>query len=249
MNCYLCGVSNATKPANLKETFNGHVFAKSPESDCLCDKCDFAINCRAWYWNAARVDPKSKQIGMWVLLYARGWSWLESDSESWPKFSKPEEHWPQEPNSGKEKFRASWPVVSELPTRAQLRQWLIDPPSPPFKIAVSETGQKHIYFLAEPAHSRDYFPIVFEEDRLVIERKRFAAFLFQFERLIELGFSKTQILTSDYHGNQLVKAGVSKEFQQLESAIAALRGKRILELIAHVAGAKPGEAEALLAED
>jgi CRISPR type IV-associated protein Csf1 len=53
-----------------------------------------------------------------------------------------------------------------LPT---LRSICVNPPSPPFVICLSESGQKHILYLAHVARSRDRFPVQLEEETVWVE--------------------------------------------------------------------------------
>jgi CRISPR type IV-associated protein Csf1 len=50
----------------------------------------------------------------------------------------------------------------------QLREIILNPPLPPFKIILSDSGQKHLLFRAIWALSQDNFPIQFEEEQIII---------------------------------------------------------------------------------
>lgn len=212
-SCYLCGTIPATRPLELKKSFTAHSSAACPGSNHLCDRCEFALNTRAYYWN------KSKE--KYSLLYARGWSWLyQGDRLLSPRFR------------GEYK---GFPVVKGLATRAEMRWWLLEPPDPPFTIAIAESGQKHILFLAKEAQSRDFFPVLLELDTVWIDRQSFEKDLAAFEDLLGLGASKTEIVTGDYKSSFLLQAIVDPLFDKSEQVIAKLRGKRYLGLISHVA--------------
>lgn len=215
-SCYLCGATPAPNKLSLKKTFTAHCFAKFPDSDCLCDRCQFSIDTRANYWNETK--------GKYSLIYARNWSWLYQGSNLVsPVFDG--EH-------------GGFPVVKSLATRVKMREWLLNPPEPPFTMAIAESGQKHILFLAQEAYGRELFPVQFELDSVLIRREFFAELLEIFESLMALGSSKTDIVSGQYKSQFLLTAYLDPNFEAWDAAIAKQRGGRLLELIAHV-GQKP----------
>jgi CRISPR type IV-associated protein Csf1 len=125
------------------------------------------------------------------------------------------------------------PTVSNLPTRAQMRDWLLNPPVPPFTIAIAESGQKHILPWAQEGHSRDYFPVQFELDSLWIDRAQFTTLIDHYEALMGLGFSKTEIDSGQYHSDRLMKA--LNQYGPHDAVVAPYRGGRLLALCSHVA--------------
>lgn len=215
--CYLCG-KPATLPLQLKDSFTAHSVCKVPTSDKMCDRCNAAINGaeqRLWYWNDAK--------GKWSLLWGRSLSRLyQGDRLLAPTIEG--EH----TEKGK-----TFPIVSGLPTRAQMRNWLLNPPEPPFTIAIAESGQKHILPWAQEGLDRDYFPVQFELDSVWIDRAEFVDLLGHFESLMALEFSKTEILSREYHSDRLMKA--LNQFFPLEEQISFYRGTRLLALVNHVA--------------
>ena len=212
-NCYLCGATPAPNKLNLKNTFTAHNLAACPSSTNLCDRCDFSINTRANYWNEAK--------GKYSLIYARNWSWLyQGDQLLSPIFDG---------------HHGGFPIVKNLATRMEMRDWLLNPPEPPFTIAIGESGQKHILFLAKEGQSKEMFPVQFELDSVWIYRDRIAKDLECFELLMGLGANKTEILSGEYRSATLMDAIIHPDFDRWETAIARLRGSRYLELISHVA--------------
>jgi hypothetical protein len=212
--CYLCG-KPATKPLKLKDSFTAHSVARIPTSDKMCDRCDWSINLRCFYFN-----PNKQK---WGKLFSRNWSWLfQRDKLIAPKIE--ETH-----TEGKDTLE----IVSELPTRAQLREWLLNPPEPPFTLAIAESGQKHILFLAQEAHNRDIFPVQFELDTLHLDRKKFTALVQNYEALMALDFSKSEIDSGDYRSDRLLKS--FEQWESLEKQIAFFRGSRLFQLVSFVA--------------
>jgi len=215
--CYLCAAPNAGKPLVLKDSFTAHSSARCPDSKHLCDRCAWVIPLRAFYWNEAK--------GKYSTLFARGWSWLLSADDaygSYPKFGN------QHTEGGN-----TLEIVDRLPTRAQIRTWLLDPPKPPFTICIAESGQKHILPWALEATNRDYFPVQFELDTLHIYRSAFTHLLTRYEELMAMGFSKTEINSGNYRSDKLAKC--ISEYAACEAVIAAKRGNRLLDLVSYVA--------------
>jgi CRISPR type IV-associated protein Csf1 len=127
----------------------------------------------------------------------------------------------------------TYPVVSGLPTRAEMRAWLLFPPSPPFRIIIAESGQKHILPWARVGHSRDCFPVQLELDSVWVDHREFTGLLGAYESLMALGFSKTEINSGSYHSDRLMRAIAL--YQDYEDIVAPYRGGRLLQLVAHVA--------------
>lgn len=50
----------------------------------------------------------------------------------------------------------------------ELRDIILNPPNPPFKIVLSDSGQKHLLFRAIWAQSQDNYPVQFEEERIIV---------------------------------------------------------------------------------
>lgn len=211
MNCYICGVENARFPLMLKNTFTAHSRCKSIESDKLCDRCFDCIEGKykqCWY---TKEDSKVSK------LWGRNWSWLISESESYPKFKK-----------GKEGLLE----VYDLPTRQLIREWVVKPPLPPFTICIAVSGQKHTYPFSQVSHSRSLIPILFEED-IIYWQNADTKFLTAFESLMTMGFNKTEITSGDYSPNKLIKVNID-EFSQYENVIATIRNTLKLNLIAYI---------------
>lgn len=213
-NCYLCGQS-ATKPLTLKDSFTAHSICKVPESDRMCDRCAWVIPLRCWYFN----PNKNK----WGKLFSRNWSWLFQGQLLLAPIIEGNH------TEGKDTL----PIVCRLPTRADVRGWLIDPPEPPFTIAIAESGQKHIVPWAQEGLNRDRFPVQFELDSVWINRSEFSSIIGNYEALMSLGFSKTEIDSGKYRSEKLMKC--LDTWHPLENQIVPYRGSRFLELISYLA--------------
>lgn len=111
------------------------------------------------------------------------------------------------------------------PTRAGWRQWLVEPPQPPFLFVITESGQKHTLFRARVAYDREVYPVQVEEDTLVVARQQLVDCLADFEAAYAAGLSKETILTGRYPQIAIMQVGLAG-WQQLERAVAPWRSRR-----------------------
>jgi len=206
-SCYLCGAPNATKRKStvLKDSFTNHSMARCPSSDYLCERCAWVIPLRCAYFNPHK--------GSYVKLFARSWSWLLSPKDAYPQFGDPVDGLPE---------------VRELPTRQQIREWIINPPEPPFTIAIAESGQKHILPWAKAGLSQDYFPVQFELDTIFLDRTYFTTLISACEKLLNLGFSKQEIQSENYTTDHCLPH--LPDLLTQEMIISPNRGTRLLTL-------------------
>ena len=231
-HCYYCGAEGATRPLQISPTFTAAGMIKVAHSNVMCDRCHgimFGDIQRVWYHN--------KDEDRWVSLYLRGIHQLwQGDTLLHPQLGEPEEH-TQVSAAGKMGKPTKYSVLSSVPKRLEVRDWLLNPPEPPFTIAIAETGQKHILFLAQTGYDRNSFPVQFEMDSLMINRSQFASLLSCYEDLLSLSFSKTEVDSGNYRPDRLIPA--FDKWQELEPIIANHRsgGKpsRLLQLISFVA--------------
>jgi len=215
-NCYLCA-KPGSNPLELSSTFTMHSSAKCPDSKVLCDRCYSTISGnqkQLWYWN----EGKNKWSKLWGRSLSRVY---QGDKLIAPIIEG-------EYTEGKDTFS----IVKNLMTRVEIREYLLNPPEPPFTIAIAESGQKHIIPWALEAQSRDLFPAQFELDTVYID-DRFRGFLQVYEQLMGLGFSKTEIDSGDYRSDRLMK--VFDKYWELEDRISGIRGTRLMQLISYIA--------------
>lgn len=211
--CYLCA-NPATKPLELASTFTSHSACKVPTSTKMCDRCYSSIageQKQMWYWN--------EKANKWSKVWGRSLSRVYLGEKLVAPLIEGE--------------REGLPVVQNLLTRADIRNWLLHPPTPPFTIVIAESGQKHILPWAVEAHSKSVFPVQFELDTLYINHSQFTALLEAYEKLMGMGFSKTEIDSGEYRSDRLMKI-IGDEWFALEDCIKQQRGTRLLELISFV---------------
>lgn len=212
VNCYICGAENANMPLAIKQSFTAHSRCKSIESDKLCERCYDCIEGKykqCWY---------KKEDGKISKLWGRGWSWLVSDKESYPKFKE-----------GKDGLLD----VYDLPTRALIKKWIVNPPVPPFTICLAVSGQKHTYPFSQVSYSKDLIPILFEET-LIYWKASDKKYLDAFEQLMAMGFSKTEIVTGEYNSKKMSKIDI-ETYLLLDNQIANIRNTPIFLLLEYIA--------------
>ncbi len=100
--------------------------------------------------------------------------------------------------------------LHDCPSRERWRQWLLDPPEPPFVFCVSTSGQKHLLFRCRVAGSRDLFPVQFEDERILVRRTAFAGCLADFEEGLAAGLRRDDLLTGRYNSRQSLNAGLAR---------------------------------------
>ena len=119
------------------------------------------------------------------------------------------------------------------PTRAEIRELLLEPPEPPFVLCIAVSGQKHLHFRSQVAYSRDGYPVQMEETRVCVERLVLRQWLEKIEMLYTV-FSKDEIRTGRYSQNRIKEFGLLR-FQAVEAMIAPSRGTRLFDLAVFVA--------------
>jgi hypothetical protein len=217
-NCYLCARDNATNPLDLPKSFTNHSAAKSPYSDKLCDRCYGAIagnEKQLWYWNPNK--------NAWSKVWGRGLSRLyQCDKLLCPII---------------EGEREGLQIVKNLATREQIRCWLLDPPQPPFTIAIAVTGQKHVLPFAIEGLDRERFPVQFETESIGVTRSEFAKLLNKYQELMALGFSKSEITSGHYRSDRVISLDCAQRdrFMLLDREMIVKRGSSSLLLVEHVA--------------
>lgn len=215
-HCYLCA-KPASNPLELSNSFTMHSSAKCPDSKVMCDRCYSTISGnqkQLWYFN----PNKDKWSKLWGRSLSRVY---QGDTLIAPVIDG-------EYTEGKDTF----PIVKNLLTRVEIREFLLNPPEPPFTIAIAESGQKHIIPWALEAQSRDLFPVQFELDTIYIDN-RFRELLAVYEKLLKLEFSKSEIDSGEYRSDRLMK--VFDQYWELEDQVKEIRGTRLMQLISYVA--------------
>lgn len=228
--CYYCG-RPASVPVEKSPSFTA-TDIKTPHSEMMCNRCKsvmFGDLKQVWVFNGERQQ--------WVMMFLYGMSQVwRGDSLIFPVMGEPEEKI-MVSASGQEKAPKTLPVAGLPAKRAEIREWLVNPPEPPFTMAIAESGKKHILYLAQESCSRDYFPVQFETDSLLIDRGEFIDLLNAFESLMALEFSKTEINSGQYRADRILKCSFTHVQHESKIAPHRYRGEpsRMLQLISFVA--------------
>lgn len=119
------------------------------------------------------------------------------------------------------------------PTRAEIRNVLLDPPGPPFVLCIATSGQKWLHFKGEVSYSQNNYPAQLEETRVYVDTVQLEQILLLVEDLYT-AFSKAEILSGKYSQNRIKKFGLAR-FQQVERQAAKFRGQRLFDLGVFVA--------------
>ena len=96
------------------------------------------------------------------------------------------------------------------PKRSEWSDWLLSPPEPPFLFVIAVSSQKHLIYKSKISTSRELFFVQMEDELLTVERDIFKGCFEIVKALVELGFSKKQILTNNYIYKLIMKYGKEK---------------------------------------
>ena len=108
------------------------------------------------------------------------------------------------------------------PNRAAWREWLLEPPKPPFVFAMAVSGKKHLIYKSKISDSRDNYYVQLEEQSFLIDREKFREILEVFEEGYELGLSKASLESGNYNQKAVMKIGFSK-WREIEDRISTYR--------------------------
>lgn len=120
-----------------------------------------------------------------------------------------------------------------LPNRIEMRQFLIEPPNPPFLIVLAVSQKKHLAFKGTVSYSRDIFTVMLEETEVIINRKEFARLLEVVEHFL-FAFTKTEITTGEYNQQRVLKFGIDR-WEWFEEQVKPYRGTELLNVVMFVA--------------
>ena len=198
--CWLCGgaVAGDGWPLRdgIKPTFTDFNRAAAPGSQTVCGAC-VALSSSDGYAAYARRHGRAEYFPVKPGKRARALNWLY--------------------------FSHVINVETHItPDRKQWRASLLDPPMPPFVMAMAVNGKKQVLFRCPVNASRDAYVVQADETAIVVEREGLARCLADFEALYNAGFSKTAIASGQYNTRAVLDCGLAR-FRALEAPMAAWR--------------------------
>ncbi len=117
----------------------------------------------------------------------------------------------------------------EHPSKAQIRNYLINPPEPPFVMTIAVSGQKWLHIMAKINYSNRRFEVMYEQTPVQVFPPKFKALIELIEELYNAGFTKDEILTADYQSHKIQAFGIER-FEQIEYELEFERGSRLFEM-------------------
>lgn len=80
-----------------------------------------------------------------------------------------------------------------LCSRSQMRDYLLNPPEPPFLFIIPTSQKKHLFSKSVISHSRDNYFCNLEEQTVIVNRQKFTELVQKIEALRGVGIVKTDI--------------------------------------------------------
>ncbi len=117
----------------------------------------------------------------------------------------------------------------EHPSKAQIRDCLINPPDPPFVLTIAVSGQKWLHIFAKINYSNKAFTVMYERTPVKVNPVHFKAIIELVEELYNGGFTKDEILRGDYQGHKIQAFGIQR-FEEIEWQLEIARGSRLFEM-------------------
>ena len=119
------------------------------------------------------------------------------------------------------------------PTRAQIREAILNPPNPPFLLCVAESGQRWLHFKAYVNLTNKGFAVRMDNFNAIVSPKLFKRALDTVEELYQT-FTKAEIESGNYQSHRIREFGLDR-WEQLESIVAPTRKSSLFQLVLFVA--------------
>lgn len=120
-----------------------------------------------------------------------------------------------------------------LPNRVEMRQFLVEPPEPPFLIVLAVSQKKHLAFKGTVSYNSEIYTVMLEETEVIINRKEFTRLLAIVEHFL-FAFTKTEIQTGQYNQQRVLKFGIDR-WEWFEEQVKPYRGTELLNVVMFVA--------------
>lgn len=144
------------------------------------------------------------------------------------------------------------------PSKAQIREVLLNPPEPPFVLCLSKSGQKWLHIKSEPAVSREEFPVFFEGAEFKRDKKvgknisvmanvhvnpaTVRKILPVMETLYANGFNRWEIAIGEYFLSRVLDFGLERK-EELDEIIMPYRGQAVFYLVLSVTDKEKGRVD------
>ena len=119
------------------------------------------------------------------------------------------------------------------PSRAEVREVLLNPPEPPFVLCAATSGQRWLHFKGAIAHSKARFGVRFEDVPVWVAPESFRALLESIEELYT-AFTKAEIESGNYQVHRILRFGM-KRWEELIERVAPHRKSGPFKLALFVA--------------
>jgi hypothetical protein len=120
------------------------------------------------------------------------------------------------------------------PSKLQIREYLMNPPKPPFVFTIAVSGQKWLHILARINYNAGMFYVMYEQTPVQVRPLLFRQLIELIEKLYNGGFTKDEILKGDYQTHKIQTFGI-EEFEGIEWQLEIHRGSRLFELAVDMA--------------
>ena len=142
-------------------------------------------------------------------------------------------------------YRYSFVADKELHicNRAQMRNYLISPPEPPFVMAIAVSQKKHIAFKSMVSYDKENFFCNLEEEQIQINRQEAKDIISVCEALRGIGFTKDEISAGRIRFDK-IKNFKLDAYDKINYLLRPIIGTRLFAICLHVAQ-KMDEGEAI----
>lgn len=130
----------------------------------------------------------------------------------------------------------------KLCNRLEMRDWLINPPNPPFVMAITVSQKKHIVTKSKVSYSRDKFFCNLEEITYNVDREEITNLIQKAELLRGMGINKVELETGNLQNSQFTKLGI-KICSKVIMLLSELKKSQLWKIAVFVAGINKDEEE------
>lgn len=203
------------RPAFDPATFTNVNAAAVPTSWTVCQACVYLSTNEGWRDHLARTGQPTP----------------ESQRLGWRNYSHV--------------FSPGIPSGHRRLGRAELREVLLAPPTPPFVLCIALTGQKHTLFRAQIAYSSGMFPVQMEEETLIVDHARLRACLAAVEAGLAAGLTRDDLSSGAPPPHRIARLGI-RVWRRLDGEVAHWRAyeRDLLRLALHIGRRLDGDDDA-----